>query len=384
MPGQHEPISRSFSLYLDLVRFLAAFAVFLDHLTSYPFTRDEPGPRTGVELIGNYGQTAVTLFFVLSGYVIAYVSETREKSPRSYVASRISRLYSVVVPALILTVVLDTFGTLINPDFYQIRKILYDPPSVQGYVASLFFVNEYQIFPFRGLAPGSNGPFWSLSFEATYYLVAGLLLFSKRTTGVAISLLVLFCAGSTIVALAPLWALGFYAFRRRDQLDRLIRLPYLLWLGSGFMILAIPLLMDPIRGDIVGLSFPFGRGLLERDLGKDYATAFACAIHLVASRAIFADRVVLKGRNVRSIRFLGVSTFPLYAMHFPILAFAAAVGPGDRSSAWNAAYLTIAVVLSVGLITPVCELLKVWMRNALRYRGATKLETLPVNATTLP
>ena len=43
------------------------------------------------------------VFFVLSGYVIAHVLATRERTLFEYFASRFSKLYSVVVPALILT-----------------------------------------------------------------------------------------------------------------------------------------------------------------------------------------------------------------------------------------------------------------------------------------
>ena len=68
-----------FSLYLDIVRFIAAIAVFLDHISSYPFTKNlfwSP--------LGSYGGIAVIIFFVLSGYVIAYVTSTREKTLFKY------------------------------------------------------------------------------------------------------------------------------------------------------------------------------------------------------------------------------------------------------------------------------------------------------------
>src|SRR4051812_7117966 len=105
---------RSFSLYLDLMRFLAAVAVFLDHLTSFPITGVEDGPRQGLLLIGNYGQSAVTVFFVMSGFVIAYVTTSRENSGWSYSVSRVSRLYSVVVPALLLTFGFDLAGQMLH------------------------------------------------------------------------------------------------------------------------------------------------------------------------------------------------------------------------------------------------------------------------------
>ena len=102
-------IAPAFSLYLDLLRFTAAVAVFLDHLTPTP---SQPSIRAtgGLARVGNYGELAVAIFFVLSGYVISYVTSTRETTVQSYAVSRISRLYSVVVPALVLTFAFDTLG----------------------------------------------------------------------------------------------------------------------------------------------------------------------------------------------------------------------------------------------------------------------------------
>src|SRR4051812_27780039 len=103
-----ETMKKGTSLYLDLVRFSAAMMVFLEHYrehtrgslrsfwNAHPFWYSHSGP---------YSQTAVIVFFVLSGYVIAHVLATREKTALEYAASRFGRLYSVVLPALLLTAV---------------------------------------------------------------------------------------------------------------------------------------------------------------------------------------------------------------------------------------------------------------------------------------
>lgn len=167
-------MNQSLSLYLDIVRFLAAGAVLVAHLASEPFTEGLSWHGTAV-----YGDLAVTIFFVLSGYVISYVTTQRERQPVHFVAARISRLYSVVIVALILTAVLDYSGAYFNEAFYAIKKVLWKSASIFGYAASFFFVNEFLVFGFNGISPGTNAPYWSLSFEATYYLVAGLFLFLR-------------------------------------------------------------------------------------------------------------------------------------------------------------------------------------------------------------
>src|SRR4051812_44741075 len=92
------------SLYLDVLRFGAAFMVFISH---YSDRRLSGGLFWQ---IGGYGRTSVLVFFVLSGFVIAWVSQDKEANLKEYAISRISRLYSVIIPAFILTAILDPIG----------------------------------------------------------------------------------------------------------------------------------------------------------------------------------------------------------------------------------------------------------------------------------
>ena len=106
------------SLYLDLVRFAAAMTVFLAHFrvrTSHNFAPYWAALPFWDRHLDSYGQIAVTVFFVLSGYVIAHVMATRERTLIEYAASRFGRLYSVVLPALILAAACSYFVKLKNP-----------------------------------------------------------------------------------------------------------------------------------------------------------------------------------------------------------------------------------------------------------------------------
>ncbi len=97
------------SLYLDALRFAAAFTVFLSH---YAAGRHSGGMFWQVV---PYGRIAVLVFFVLSGFVIAWVSETREQTLEEYGLSRVARLYSVILPAFVATLALDSLAAAINP-----------------------------------------------------------------------------------------------------------------------------------------------------------------------------------------------------------------------------------------------------------------------------
>src|SRR6185295_5301566 len=121
--------------------------------------------------------TAVMVFFVLSGYVIAHVLATREKTVLEYSASRIARLYSVVVPALILTVIANYLLVLKYPNAFE----SYGGPAAMllNYLGTAFFTSHFWLW--HDLEP-ANAPFWSLSFEAAFYVGIALILFAKGFT----------------------------------------------------------------------------------------------------------------------------------------------------------------------------------------------------------
>src|SRR4051812_40171250 len=151
------------SLHLDLLRALAALAVFVSHFALHRisgglFWQEQP-----------FGHDAVIVFFVLSGYVIAWAVERRETDLRSYAVNRLSRLYSVVLPAILLTVAADAIGSRLAPAIYAIPMTSSDFPALRV-LASLTFTSECW---FAHLTPFSNIPFWSLPFEFWFYAIYG-------------------------------------------------------------------------------------------------------------------------------------------------------------------------------------------------------------------
>ena len=96
-------MNKSFSIYLDVVRFTAACLVYLYHSNQRWLTEN-------ILPASNFGHSSVIVFFVLSGFVIAFITDTREKTFATYAASRISRVYSVALPAVFLTIALDAVG----------------------------------------------------------------------------------------------------------------------------------------------------------------------------------------------------------------------------------------------------------------------------------
>ena len=157
-------MNKNESIYLDLVRSLAALDVVFGHACEL---YDLP-------LAGRWGHHAVMVFFVLSGYVIAHVAETREKDLRTFLVARLARLWSVLVPALVLTVVCDIVGRTFGTDPRGFAGSPADLPIIR-IGAMLAFVSESWV----SIQPLSNGAAWSLCLEFWYYVMFGLWVFLR-------------------------------------------------------------------------------------------------------------------------------------------------------------------------------------------------------------
>lgn len=71
------------SIYLDLVRLISALLVLFFH-ANYPRFHGE-----WLNAFQAYGHDAVIVFFVLSGFVVAYSAKYKDKNLESYTISRL-------------------------------------------------------------------------------------------------------------------------------------------------------------------------------------------------------------------------------------------------------------------------------------------------------
>jgi len=340
------------SLYLDFLRFFAAVLVLIVH--SYGM-----GMTGGfLWFLGTYGQTAVMLFFVLSGYVIAFVSDSREKSLRDYAFARVSRIYSVVGPALLLTLLANTIGShFIRADYSGPWDSGDDP---MRYILTFLMVQDAWGL---GRTPINNGPFWSISFEVAYYALFAVLHYARSgpTKYVALFALALI-AGPTIMILFPIWLLGYLAYHvHRGQLLSISRNMAILI----FLLSAIALAASPSFREIYSMRL----GIIQRDsiLG-DYYDGIACFLHLLVVPVVAGaiSPVLLAAR--KPIVFCASLTFSLYLFHLPLVRMFAGVSPfiSDPGSTINRLFVygcTFAVVVMIGVP---CERLKRPLNHFLR------------------
>ena len=302
-------MKRGTSIYLDAVRFLAALVVFLTHFS----------------MLGNswlwwakpYGTEAVLVFFVLSGFVIGYVTEQRERSVSDYAINRAARICSVAIPALAATAVLDTLAPIVNHGFHLSSGGYANGRWVLDFLASALFVNQFWT---AHIVPGSNFAFWSLSYEVSYYVAFGFAAFASvryRFLGMAA---ILIAAGPRIASLFPVWLLGLACYRLCSSraISRSVGLcafvgPVVAWIGFEAWAIRHGLRADAA---IVPLFDHGGWNLVE-----DYGLALLFAAHLVGLHAISTDLEPILRRVERPIRWVAGATFTLYLFHLPVSRF---------------------------------------------------------------
>jgi peptidoglycan/LPS O-acetylase OafA/YrhL len=340
------------SLYLDLVRFAAALTVFIEHLrehTKIGFAEFWGAHPFWFSHWYLFSQTAVTVFFVLSGYVIAHVLATRERTPVDYAASRFARLYSVVLPALLLTAVCNYLIELKYPTAFQAFQSGGTTGVALSYLGTAVFVNRFWLWP--DLDP-PNTPFWTLSFEAFYYLIIAILVFARGRGRILSMLVLILVAGPSMVLLAPTWLLGYLVYHLPERSRAGARSVIPLWLVSLAFIPLCSFIELHFRESLSFLRTP------DHAIGAllaAYAVATCFAVNLLAFNA-FSDRAEPFLVPIAAIiRWLGSMTFALYLFHQPILSLFTVYHVPDRSSAAQLVLLIGGTFLVVATLGRFCE-----------------------------
>jgi peptidoglycan/LPS O-acetylase OafA/YrhL len=275
---------KSHYYYLDLLRGLSAMLVILEHARNFLWV-DYPeiaNPTILTKLtyfVSGLGHEAVMIFFVLSGCVVGRIPIDALANPtswkwREYLFARLSRLWIVLVPALLLTWGLDLISISVAPadsfvfvgNGYAHRtadQIVQHQLQLAHFAGNLGFLQTILVPTF-----GSNGALWSLANEFWYYMAFPLLLFGVagwqkkicRIIFIIVGLLVLFTFGNIGQAF-PIWAIGAaaYYFGIRMQSGRLTQLGFLAGLLLTFSTICLSRL-EILDGMLASYSIALSAG----------------------------------------------------------------------------------------------------------------------------
>lgn len=349
-------MDRSFSVYLDLVRFSAAFLVYLWH-SNQRFLIESPLPAA------SYGHSSVIVFFVLSGLVIAYVTDAKESTLPKYMASRVSRVFSVVIPTVVLTLLLDAIGRQLYPQIYEAYPF---DQFLTRLIGSLLMGNEVWLISITSF---SNVPYWSICYEWWYYVTFAMTVFLRPSVGLPLAALTMIALGPKLILLAPAWWAGVLLYRSRAGANLSLVAAYLMVVGSVIGIVVFHVLdvqnvwAEVLRGWIgerLVHELTFTKYFLS-----DYVLTALVFANFAGMRRVAPHLQVLFGAIEKPVQFLAGYTFTLYLLHQPIFLFWGAIVRGDPQTSWFWLTVTLLTMLSIWLVGHVTEIrrysLRAWL-----------------------
>ncbi|MVW58885.1 acyltransferase family protein [Massilia sp. NEAU-DD11] len=302
------------SIYLDLLRYVAALMVYLFHAGHFA--------QHKLPFFGTYGGLGVTVFFVLSGFVIALSSTGKRRDIVDYFIARLARLWSVALPAILLTLVLDTLGQWLALSAYAPMQPY---PAYKWIAASgitALFLNQIW---FLDIWLGTNGPFWSLSYEFWYYAVFATLIYLRGWRRVAMAGLVIGFAGPGIIIAFPVWLLGvglFHLLRENAaESQKLLGLGALLVSVAGLILYVMmgaskTFTALPVAYPLVNLK-PWGINFWP----QSYVVGLLIALNIYGfarMQQVFRNP---SEKMVRLVRTTAETSFGLYLFHYPLMYF---------------------------------------------------------------
>ena len=263
--------------------------------------------------------------------------------------NRLARLHSGAVPAVALTILFDAVGKWLDPSVYDPIVGTHVPYTAWRIANFLLFTNQAW---WNNMQPGTNVAYWSLGYEAPYYLVFGLAVFGPRRWAWPLAAAAFVLAGPNVAKLAPMWALGVGVDAATRRWALAPRTGLRLWLLSCAVLAAalLPIharvfLFDPMRAD----------GPYLRDMLHFYAVAIAFALNLLTLHAAAPLLARWIEPAARPIRWLGQRTFALYLFHQPLIQLADAVSPWPNTDASTRTIVFVGVPLSVLALAELSE-----------------------------
>ena len=381
---QRQSLPSCLSLFLDIVRSLAALTVAIGHLSVICF------PTSWSPILLNCAEGAVAVFFVLSGFMIRYITSVKYTDLRRFTVDRISRIYSVAIPAVALTILLDLVTARLNPTYYAVTggdtvtrmpvflpfaDRLFEQAWLHGLFRVVLSLTMLSQSWFHDSSLLSNSPFWSLSYECVYYALFGIVLYLRGRRRVIAVIVVFLLIGPTIFLMLPLWLLGCAAYDASQ--DGVFKKSQVLNKKSQAKLLSLALLsVACVHGTraIVGHFHAHWFYIGRMTPWMDTAAIATVAVVLLSSAVLRNLSVSEAHPAVRLIRKLAAATFPLYLIHLPLFVLVAAAVPYSRTSLWaRFVILGSAITLSI-LFTGPCDAFKDYLRNKLRPTRTTTLQ----------
>jgi len=264
-------------------------------------------------------------------------------------AARLARLYSVVVPAIALTFLLEAIGKAHNP-------AIYDPhhetmPLWRGLSALLFLSQSWG----QDLVLLCNSAYWSLPYEFWYYVLFGAALFLRGKTRIIVILVAAAIASPGILLRFPVWLAGVAAYQASRKAPAGKYAPLLFALSLVIVAIGFWLRKTGITPVSDGRFLPYYFSL------SDYVIGAGIALNLYAAAGF---EMALLQRFKGFIRRTAGMTFSLYLFHQPIFYCVAAYLPAQMSSPVREAIMLTTALIACAVLSHYTEEKKGVLKNA--------------------
>ncbi len=323
------------SVWLDLFRWVAAFAVVLTHMNAIyyvkvmtlPVDQRSPG-HLALAVLSGWGRPAVMVFFVLSGYLVGGGSWRRYRrtgkfAAGDYMTARLSRLWLVILPGLVVIAGLfllgtGPFGGTTNGAYGQYsEEISASQPSLSVFACNVFFLQTAFCSNFAG-----DGALWSLFNEFWYYCAWCIIMISLASRRLGLRFGLPLAAFAMLLGLANLQM--NWAGKPRDNLC-IYSLVWLLGVAVATNNKRVPALRLTTAAIIfIACLIIWRGGLSPPDIGDrfglelfgDLLVSFSFA-HLVL--AMQRSHYLTSPPLARLHTGLAAFSFSLYVLHEPVL-----------------------------------------------------------------
>lgn len=303
------------NIELEALRGFASLYIVLHHSITIFFL-----PNIFTYHIFKFGQEAVIIFFLMSGFVITMSMHKNDYSFREYLLHRFIRIYPIFIISILLSgIIYFSIYPHVAFDLSQLISnifMLQDKPELKpGTFSSPIFHNE---------------PLWSLSYEWWFYIIFyfHFLFFLKNKHEYNLSL---------FSALA-LSLIGILTYKIHYNQVSIFLIYYFLWFSGGYLYLILQQ-KNSLKKNLIKLGFSYiliifiywvlfimneqishyvDHPFLE--LRHYISAAFFLFLSLIVSKFLFPKikQYFLYIRIRNFFAFFGPISFALYVFHYPI------------------------------------------------------------------
>lgn len=350
------------SFYLDLLRILSAFYVFIFHVGSGEIdTKLIFSTHHFSEILGlNYysAHYFVIVFFVLSGYLITMSASRPNISVKTFITARLGRLYSVLIPALFLSFLVAKY--LIIGNYYPLDLIKNNTLLVQRFILNATFLSQSWSL---NATPPLNNPFWSVQYEFMYYLIIASWLLVKNRLKYILILLIILISGLKVMLLFPCWLLGsflYYIVSKKKTINigisvmlffSTLILLFLILTGRLILPFEKPIGDHDFYGFLLFFSWNFKADLIFSFL---VATNVFAIFSLSKKMEYFNTSSVFNKLHAK-IQIISNCSYTLYLFHLPLLFLFSSIIPYDKTNSFHQIGLVLLVLVTVYFIAKQTE-----------------------------